>query len=429
MRTRTCALLSAFCVFLISYQFAAAQTIEADAFYKNHGFRLPVDPQATPQAKALLKFLYEISGKAMLSGAQAYKYKPNSAPDYIKGKTGEIPAVYGMDYTYAETARQQGTDGIIKYGKMGCIPLITWHAVQPDKPESESSGWKTMHISANGYRATGNIDRILTPGSDLNKQWLVRMDRIAAHFKQIQDAGIAVMWRPLHEMNGGWFWWCNHGEQYAEMWKMMYERFTQHHDLHNIIWVYGPSCHQSYTKDYAYNYPGHEYVDALNQSVYIEYAHKFGKSQYDELLEVGNGRPIANGEVGILPDIDFLSKEQPMYNYWMTWSGFQGKGDAGGSHRAYSHPYVKNLGDFTIEPWDPKYDNPTIVPYRKTLTVKNVRFKPATGLLLHHDGGEGASAVSLFPGYGVFDMQGRYRAADGDRYQSYEERTYPTGKK
>ncbi len=58
--------------------------------------------------------------------------------------------------------------------------------------------------------------------------------------KKLYDANVPVLWRPFHEMNGIWFWWGNRpGEGgIKELWKIMYYRYTDHHRLNNLIWVW-----------------------------------------------------------------------------------------------------------------------------------------------------------------------------------------------
>jgi len=33
------------------------------------------------------------------------------------------------------------------------------------------------------------------------------LDAVAAELKLLQDVRVPVLWRPLHEANGRWFWW------------------------------------------------------------------------------------------------------------------------------------------------------------------------------------------------------------------------------
>jgi mannan endo-1,4-beta-mannosidase len=45
-----------------------------------------------------------------------------------------------------------------------------------------------------------------------------------------------VLWRPLHEADGAWFWWGAKGPKiFKKMWRIMYDRLTNYHQLHNLL--------------------------------------------------------------------------------------------------------------------------------------------------------------------------------------------------
>ena len=73
---------------------------------------------------------------------------------------------------------------------------ISWHAPNPSK--SNGGGLKERGIK---------IAAVLATGTPTHERWMKSLDRIAAGLQELQAAGIVVIWRPLHEMNGGWFWW------------------------------------------------------------------------------------------------------------------------------------------------------------------------------------------------------------------------------
>jgi mannan endo-1,4-beta-mannosidase len=62
--------------------------------------------------------------------------------------------------------------------------------------------------------------------------------------KRLRDAGVPVLWRPLHEASGNawhtpWFWWGAKGaEPYKKLWNMMFDRMNNYHGLNNLIWIY-----------------------------------------------------------------------------------------------------------------------------------------------------------------------------------------------
>jgi mannan endo-1,4-beta-mannosidase len=125
-------------------------------------------------------------------------------------------------------------------------------------------------------------------------------------------------------MNGVWFWWCRHpGEDgYIKLWRMMYDYFTNHHKLNNLIWVWNPNAPRDKEGDEAYAYidyfPGLEYVDVLAADVYHN---DYRKSHHDQLLELAQGKPIAFGEVGRMPSPEIL-EEQPKWTWFMGWANW-----------------------------------------------------------------------------------------------------------
>jgi mannan endo-1,4-beta-mannosidase len=103
---------------------------------------------------------------------------------------------------------------------------------------------------------------------------------------------------------------------------MMFDRFVNFHHLNNLIWVWNANAPRDIPKDEAYPYkdyyPGPEYVDVLATDVYnFDYEQK----DYQELLALANGKVIALGEVGELPNIDILAA-QPKWAWFMVWASW-----------------------------------------------------------------------------------------------------------
>jgi mannan endo-1,4-beta-mannosidase len=169
--------------------------------------RDPAVPNPSQGARDLLAFLYNITGTNILSGQEAMMWDGTSRDDYVYDQVGKYPAIYASDFGDVNAdselpKRQRVVDNAISWHNKGAIILLSWNAVQPDQPES--GGYNAMNIS--DY-PPANIDRILTSGDSCNTEWLRRLDMIAGYLKQLRDAGVTVLWRPFHEMNGNWFWW------------------------------------------------------------------------------------------------------------------------------------------------------------------------------------------------------------------------------
>jgi mannan endo-1,4-beta-mannosidase len=100
---------------------------------------------------------------------------------------------------------------------------------------------------------------------------------------------------------------------------MMYDYFTNHHKLNNLLWVWDTNAPRDIPGDEAWAYedffPGIEYVDVLAADVY---RNDYKQSHYDQLMELAQGKPIALGEVGEIPTLDTL-QQQPGWTWFMPW--------------------------------------------------------------------------------------------------------------
>jgi mannan endo-1,4-beta-mannosidase len=193
-----------------------------------------------------------------------------------------------------------------------------WHCCFP----TEGDECEGQDIWAMENRPSpGTWKELVTEGTELNMQWKKQADNIAGYLKQLQEAKIPVLWRPYHEMNGVWFWWCNHpGEDgFAALWRMMFKYFTNYHKLNNLIWVWNTNAPRDIPGDEAFNYelfyPGDDYVDVLAADVY---RNDYKQSHHNDLLKLAKGKPIAFGEVGGLPDPTIFDS-QPEWEWFMSW--------------------------------------------------------------------------------------------------------------
>ncbi len=281
----------------------------------------PVNPEASIEAKNLLKFFYDIKGKHILSGQHNYIQQPDKYLDSVKSITGVHPAIWGNDFIWSGTKDngQEIVNEAIKRYKQGYVICLMFHQGRPiDNPPY---GWKE---SVQAKLTDEQWQQLITPGTDLNNRWLKQIDQVAEWLKQLRDAHVPVLWRPYHEMNGVWFWWGNRKgkDGIAKLWKMMYDRYTNYHHLNNLLWVWGANGLRDIPEDEAYTYkdyyPGAKYVDVLGADIYHS---DYEQSDYNELLGLANGKLIALTEVGELPNLAIL-KAQPEWAWFMVWSDF-----------------------------------------------------------------------------------------------------------
>ena len=281
----------------------------------------PVNPNATSGTKKILKFLYGIKGKYTMSGQQNYNSDRNVFSDSAKNITGKYPAVWGSDFMNwgDKDLGPQIVEEAIKKAKDGYLVTLMWHEGNPTQEPPYD-----FEKNVKGKLTDAQWTELTTPGTALYNKWLGQVDVVAGYLKQLQDAGVTVLWRPYHEMNGVWFWWGNRkGENgINKLWKMMYDRYTNYHHLNNLLWVWGANAPRDIPYDEAYDYkdyyPGANYVDILGADVYhFDYEQK----DYNDLLKLANGKPIALTETGELPNPKILSV-QPQWTWFMVWTSW-----------------------------------------------------------------------------------------------------------
>lgn len=283
----------------------------------------PVTPNASQESIDLLNYLYSISGKKTLTGQHDYPIFGSAYNQLVYEKTGKYPAVKGMDFGFSEpntldgiNFRQRTVDEAIAYHKEGAIITLMWHAVPPTHEEPVVF---KEHIQ--GELTDEEWNELITPDSDLNRRWQTQVDIIAFFLKQIRDAGVPVIWRPYHEMNGDWFWWGKKtGESgYKKLYRMLFDRLVNYHKINNLIWVFNANeIRGDYIDPYDYYYPGHEYVDILATDVY---SGNYSQKDYEGLIKLAEGKLIALGEVGKMPTPEIL-EAQPDWVWFMTWVDF-----------------------------------------------------------------------------------------------------------
>jgi mannan endo-1,4-beta-mannosidase len=145
----------------------------------------------------------------------------------------------------------------------------------PDATDSSTIGiLSDGHYNFSGYTPgtlTGNIVARIMPGQDLNYLYKDYLDMIAAYAKTLENDNISVLFRPFHEGTGSWFWWgaafCDQ-EAFKNLYKYTVEYLRDEKEVHNFIYVYGPSSDAESTADYERRYPGDDYVDMVGFDMY-----------------------------------------------------------------------------------------------------------------------------------------------------------------
>ena len=260
---------------------------------------------AIENAKALYAYLQEIDGKYCLTGQMESTWmgSPDYEMNYLEENTGKLPAIRGMDFIHNDF--QGVVDRAIDWWERGGIPTICWHtgadfASGYDECLADDIDWDEAFIS----------------GSDTYNSLLSGMDRAVPYLQQLEDAGVPVLWRPFHELDGGWFWWSKGGStNFIRLWQLMYSRYTEYWGLDNLIWVYGYSSNGGTMAEW---YPGDAYVDILGAD---SYAGNAEGRLYEECGKVApEGMPIVFHECGRIPIEQEMKDAGANWLFFMVWT-------------------------------------------------------------------------------------------------------------
>ena len=309
---------------------------------------LPIAPPAAaaPPDSDVMALLSEISGRNTISGQ--HNREPNSDPTKwtrtARDITGETPGLWGGDFLFSsDDVNHRGTmvDEAIRQWQAGSLVALTWHVCPPTV--GSSCGWDENGIL--GSLNDGQWQELLRDGSSLNQAWRHRLDEVVPYLRRLRDAGVEVLWRPLHEMNEGWSWWGGRGAQTRQLYQLTHD-YLAGQGLSNLIWVWN-------VKDVDMGgiggyWPGGSYVDVATLDVWVKQTPS--RSDYDAMLGVAEGKPIALAEVGRVPSPEVLAA-QPEWAWFMVWAEWlvdPAYNDNASVQRTYWDGRVLNRGELDV---------------------------------------------------------------------------------
>lgn len=277
-----------------------------------------INPNAGDEAKRLMSFLTDIYGEKVLSGQYCDDGAFGKEMQVIQNTTGKQPAILGMDLMdYNGVNQLHGSSmklptKVKAFWDKGGIVTLCWHW-NTSEEYARNEWWGTFYTDSTKF----NLKKAMSGQDQAGYDMLMKdIDNIAKPLLEIQEAGIPILFRPLHEASGGWFWWGASGpEVYKELWVLLYDKLTNEYGLNNLIWVWNGQA--------ADWYPGDEYVDIVGEDIYP--GEKVYTSQMTKYLEVASysteRKMVYLTENGCIPDPDLLVRDGAMWGMWGTWSG------------------------------------------------------------------------------------------------------------
>jgi mannan endo-1,4-beta-mannosidase len=295
----------------------------------------PAAPQASAEAQKVLAYLKSIQGEKMLAGHHVmYGRLKDRDLRYLVETTDKHPALiefeggifarkYHEDYT---AIQKQLVQDAIAYWQDGGLIAICWHWGNPLEPRNTYPNTKIKF----------DIEAAFKEGTPEHEAMMKDLDVTAEMLKELRDAHVPVLWRPLHEICGGWFWWSMQGQENAEkLWRFIYTYYTEHHKLNNLLWVY------SFSHDMRTDwFPGLEYMDVVGVDIYRE-GQQGRHENFDKMASVAGAKPIALSECDIIPDPDKMKEQGFLWSWFTTWHGrWMRKNDPTTLKHIYNHELV-----------------------------------------------------------------------------------------
>jgi mannan endo-1,4-beta-mannosidase len=281
-----------------------------------------INPNANDAAKGLYKFLLSNFNVHIISGQTNDKYNT------IKPITGKSPLLRAFDFQHYTQGYPYLWDNAINGFKFGAVDdgqvqtAIDWYYQSGKKgivnfhwhwhsPFGGTAGTNTFYTAS----TTFDVTKAVTPGTNENIKILQDIDAIAVQLLRLQSAGVPVLWRPLHEAGGGWFWWGAKGPVACKkLFNIMFDRLTNYYGLNNLIWVWSTP-----ETDW---YPGNDSIDIVGNDSYPgTYVYDAQKSSFDRLFTLTGGKKlIAMSENGPIPNPDDCMTYDAPWAYFMSWS-------------------------------------------------------------------------------------------------------------
>ncbi len=293
-----------------------------DESYKNNVKVIPmsselIDPKATPEARAVMKYLASIYGSKILTGQHLSPGAGNPQIALIKQYTGKTPALRGFDMLFQTDGADDKVEidsAIEAWKKDGALVTFCWH-------------WRARlqygKQSAYTNDTSFDVSKAVIPGTAEYQIIIKDIADVAAKLKRLQDEGVPVIWRPLHEAAGGWFWWGAKGaDSYKKLWDIVYNELTVKHDIHNLIWVWNGQGQDWYVGDKKCDIAGYDIYNGKNPT---DYDYSPGYPEYSQLMNFMGGRKmVALTENGPVPDPDMLIGADVNWLWNMVWFGHIG---------------------------------------------------------------------------------------------------------
>ncbi len=331
------------------------------------------DGKATDETKRLMSYLVDVYGKNVISGQQEIymwgRTDSSGQPtfeydfDWLKENTGKYPAMRGFDFLNCANILYGSEDGtadrmIDWANNKNGIVTASWHVTVPKQFANYTQGVTNVDWGNATYKPDEtdfDTSKAVVEGTKENKYYMACLEALAKQLKKLQDANVPVIFRPLHEAEGGggetgsWFWWGKSGSDvYKKLWKLTYNTLTETYGLHNLIWEWNSYTYAT-SKDW---YPGDEYVDIIGYDKYnctdwstgspiLKHNDSAIGGTFYNLVDMFEGKMVAMAENDNVPTLANLTAEKAAWLTFCTWYD----GPNNDSEKFLTNPVFNKLED------------------------------------------------------------------------------------
>lgn len=287
-------------------------------------------PNASAEAQKLFKYLLDNYGAKTISGTMAKVAWNTDEAERVYRWTGKYPAINTFDFVHLYASPASWIDYsdisvVENWSKANGIVSLMWHW---NVPASEGSSDYAFYATGSGdgnVETTFDITKTLVDGSYENKIIKADIEKMATHLLALQAKKIPVIWRPLHEAAGGWFWWGKNSDAYKALWKYMFDTFKAK-GINNLIWVWTTEGN-----DAAW-YPGDAYVDIVGRDIYNKTEGSDVASLFKASRREYPTKMVTLSECGNVADITKQWTAGAKWSWFMPWYDYDATDDSDNQH-------------------------------------------------------------------------------------------------
>lgn len=289
---------------------------------------IPSNENAGKAAREVMNFISGCYGKYIITGQYAAD-EDNSELDLIYRTTGKYPVIRFSNLTVPRGSYNDSykdVEACADWYRNGGIPCVSWFWNAP----SEKSSFRTSETDFRLSDAMTDIDIAMLSQEEIRGLYgegkisagcyslILDIDSMAGQLTSLKNKGIPVLWRPLPEGSGDWYWWGADGpEAYKWLWKLLYDRLSVYFELDNLIWIWNGQSESTLVDPSTY--------DIAAVDIYRSGEKDYGSSYYENFAAVqkfaGSKKPIALAECGSVPDVDSAYRDNALWSFFGLWFG------------------------------------------------------------------------------------------------------------